>query len=52
MQEKYDEDEFRAGMGAEAIKELLEEIDLEKLQKSLKAELEGSLRARRVSSII
>ena len=23
MQEKYDEDEFRAGMGAEAIKELL-----------------------------
>jgi DNA-directed RNA polymerase beta' subunit len=25
MQEKYDEDEFRAGMGAEAIKELLEE---------------------------
>ena len=36
MQEKYDEDEFRAGMGAEAIKELLEEIDLEKLSEELK----------------
>ena len=39
MQEKYDEDEFRAGMGAEAIKELLEEIDLEKLSEELKTEL-------------
>ena len=39
MQEKYDEDEFRAGMGAEAIKELLEEIDLDKLSEELKTEL-------------
>ena len=39
MLEKYDEDDFRAGMGAEAIKELLEEIDLEKLSAELKAEL-------------
>ena len=38
MREKY-EDEFRAGMGAEAIKELLSEIDLEKLSAELKAEL-------------
>ncbi len=33
-------DTFRAGMGAEAIKELLEEIDLDKLADELKAELE------------
>ncbi len=38
MREKY-EDEFRAGMGAEAIKELLQEIDLDKLSNELKAEL-------------
>ena len=38
MREKY-EDEFRAGMGAEAIKELLAEIDLEKLSAELKTEL-------------
>ena len=39
MKEKY-EDEFRADMGAEAIKELLAEIDLEKLAEQLKDELE------------
>jgi DNA-directed RNA polymerase subunit beta' len=33
---------FRAGMGAEAIKELLKEIDLDKLSEELKAELEGT----------
>ena len=33
------EDGFKAGMGAEAVKELLEEIDLEKLAAELKAEL-------------
>jgi DNA-directed RNA polymerase subunit beta' len=33
---------FRAGMGAEAIKELLEEIDLEKLAKELRAELKDA----------
>ena len=38
--EKYGS-EFRVGMGAEAIKELLEEIDLEKEMKELKAELEN-----------
>ncbi|WP_294470275.1 DNA-directed RNA polymerase subunit beta' [uncultured Ruminococcus sp.] len=36
---KYDESDFKAGMGAEAIKQLLEEIDLEKLSAELKAEL-------------
>ncbi len=39
MLEKYDEDQFKAGMGAEAIKELLCEIDLDKLADELKAEL-------------
>ena len=39
MLEKYDEGEFKAGMGAEAIKELLEEIDLDKLADELKEEL-------------
>ncbi len=39
MLEKYDEDQFKAGMGAEAIKELLSEIDLDKLADELKEEL-------------
>ena len=39
MRERY-EDDFKAGMGAEAIKELLSEIDVEKLAADLKAELE------------
>ena len=38
MYEKY-EDDFRVGMGAEAIKELLQEIDLEQLSVQLKTEL-------------
>ena len=38
MREKY-EDDFKAGMGAEAIKALLEELDLEELSTSLHAEL-------------
>ncbi len=41
MREKY-EDDFRAGMGAEAIKELLCEIDLEKECNSLREELENA----------
>jgi len=38
MREKY-EDDFRAGMGAEAVKELLEQIDLEALSAQLREEL-------------
>ena len=38
MREKY-EDDFRAGMGAEAVKELLEQIDLEELSVQLREEL-------------
>ncbi|MBQ3057569.1 MAG: DNA-directed RNA polymerase subunit beta' [Clostridia bacterium] len=41
MREKYEND-FRAGMGAEAIKELLQEIDLEKTCAELRAELEDA----------
>ena len=39
MRERY-EDDFDAGMGAEAIKKLLEQIDVEKLSEELKEELE------------
>ena len=48
MREKY-EDDFEAGMGAEAIKKLLSEIDLDKTCEELKEELEnatGQKRAR------
>ena len=38
MREKY-EDDFKAGMGAEAIKELLEDLDLEEQSVELRAEL-------------
>ena len=38
MREKY-EDDFKAGMGAEAVKELLEQIDLEQLSHQLREEL-------------
>ena len=38
--EKFGEDKFRAGMGAEAIKELLVEIDIDKLSSQLREELE------------
>ena len=41
MREKY-EDDFDAGMGAEFIKKLLAEIDLEALSGELKDELEGA----------
>ena len=41
MYEKYEND-FRVGMGAEAIKELLQEIDIEKTSEQLKEELAAS----------
>jgi DNA-directed RNA polymerase subunit beta' len=47
MREKY-EDDFEAGMGAEAIKKLLEEIDLDQTSEDLKAELEGASGQKRV----
>ena len=47
MLEKY-EDDFRAGMGAEAIKELLEEIDLDKECTALREELETASGQKRI----
>ncbi len=41
MREKY-EDDFKAGMGAEAIKELLQEINLDELSENLRAELKDA----------
>ena len=41
MREKY-EDDFRAGMGAEAIRDLLADIDIEKTSEHLKAEVRES----------
>ena len=47
MRERY-EDDFSAGMGAEAIKILLEEIDLDQLSQQLKAELENTQGQKRM----
>ncbi|MCC8123042.1 MAG: DNA-directed RNA polymerase subunit beta' [Oscillospiraceae bacterium] len=53
MREKY-EDDFEAGMGAEAIKKLLADINLEELSSSLRAELKdasGQKKARIVKRL-
>ncbi|ANW97820.1 DNA-directed RNA polymerase subunit beta' [Thermoclostridium stercorarium subsp. thermolacticum DSM 2910] len=42
---------FRAGMGAEAIKELLQEIDLDALAEELRAEIEESTGQKRIRAI-
>ena len=47
MREKY-EDDFKAGMGAEAIRDLLKEIDLDALSAELKAELEDASGQKKV----
>ncbi len=47
MREKY-EDDFEASMGAEAIKKLLTEIDLEQTSQELNAELESASGQKRV----
>ncbi|MBE6598660.1 MAG: DNA-directed RNA polymerase subunit beta' [Ruminococcaceae bacterium] len=44
---KYEND-FRVGMGAQAIKELLEELDLDELSEQLKAELEDASRQKKI----
>ena len=52
--EQFGSDSFRVGMGAEAVKELLEAIDLEKDSEELKAELvdaAGQKRARIVKRL-
>ena len=53
MREKY-EDDFDAGMGAEAVKKLLQQIDLEELSQQLRAELKtaaGQKKARIVKRL-
>ncbi len=47
MREKY-EDDFKAGMGAESIKALLAEIDLDALAAQLKEELEAASGQKRI----
>ncbi|MDF1496176.1 DNA-directed RNA polymerase subunit beta' [Caproiciproducens sp. CPB-2] len=47
MREKY-EDDFEASMGAEAIKKLLAEIDLDVISEELKTELSGASGQKRV----
>ena len=47
MRERY-EDDFKAGMGAEAVKELLQGIDVAQLRDELTAELEGATGQKRV----
>ncbi len=44
-------DNFRAGMGAESVKELLTEIDLDSLAKELRSELEDSSGQKKVRAI-
>ena len=41
-------DKFKAGMGAQAVKELLEQIDLERESQELKEDLEGSTGQKRI----
>ncbi len=47
LKEKY-EDDFEAGMGAEAIQKLLKEIDVEALSEQLKEELENTTGQKRM----
>ncbi len=47
MRERYGE-EFRASMGAEAIKELLEKIDIDELSDKLKKEIDESAGQKRI----
>lgn len=49
--EKYGSNSFKAGMGAEAVKKLLENIDLEELYKDLRHKLKESTGQKRVRTI-
>ncbi len=50
-QEKYGANSFTAGMGAESIKTLLKEIDLDKLSKELRGDLKTNSGQKRVRTI-
>ncbi len=49
--EKYGKGSFKAEMGAEALRKLLEEIDLDKLSQKLKKEIEKSSEQKRVKLV-
>ena len=49
--EKYGKGSFKAGMGAEALKTLLEEVNLDKLSKSLRKELENASEQKRAKIV-
>ncbi len=49
--EKYGEGAFKAGMGAEAILEMLQAIDLEALYEELKAELDGAKGQKKIRTV-
>ena len=49
--EKYGKGSFKAEMGAEALRKLLEEIDLEKLSTKLKKEIEKSTEQKKVKLV-
>ena len=50
-EEKYGKGSFKARMGAEALRELLEKIDLEKLAEELRKEIEKSTEQKRVKLV-
>ena len=50
-EEKYGRGSFKARMGAEALRELLEKIDLEKLANQLRKEIEKSTEQKRVKLV-
>ena len=50
-EEKYGKGSFKAKMGAEALRELLEEIDLEKLSAQIKKELEKASEQKKVKLV-
>ena len=50
MREKY-EDDFKAGMGAEAVRDLLASLDLEKLSKQLREDLKEASGQKRIRII-
>ncbi len=50
-QEQYGAKAFRAGMGAEAIRELLTHLDLPKLEKELRDEIENATGQKRANAI-
>ena len=50
-EEKFGRKSFKAKMGAEALRELLEEIDLDKLSESIKKELESASEQKRAKLV-